>query len=92
MARTPDGEQALAENVHARLSAVDKATLDKLVEKRGAELAAQGISGQGTFGAWLRAMIYREAKAEGISTDPPAAPPGATAKAPPKGARKTAKK
>lgn len=65
-------------NVTARISRPEKEALDKSIATRGAMLRAQGITGQDTFSAWLRAVIREKATAEGYPVqDTPVAPPKA---------------
>lgn len=56
-------------NVSARITRAEKAALDKLLERRVAELEGQGIPGDATFSGWLRAAIRRESAARGIQVE-----------------------
>lgn len=73
-------ETALSVAVHARISLPEKAALDRLIASRAATLRAQGITGQDTFSAWLRAQIRKEAAASGrpVEDTPPEPAPAAT--------------
>lgn len=67
MARPPkDPAARLSQKVEARLSASEKAALEKLCDIRGRELASKGIADGGSFSVWLRYMIHREAAAAGF--------------------------
>lgn len=72
------GDAALSVSVQARISGTEKTALDRLISERSAELAADGITGQDTFAAWLRAIIRREAKAKGYPVQDAPAPARAT--------------
>jgi hypothetical protein len=72
------GFAALSVSVQARISATEKTALDRLISDRAAELAADGITGQDTFAAWLRGAIRREAKAKGYPVQDARAPAPST--------------
>jgi hypothetical protein len=79
MARPPkDAAIVLNEAVRARISTPEKQALDRLISERSAELAAEGITGQDTFAAWLRGIIRREAKAKGYPVQDAPAPASST--------------
>lgn len=65
MPRHTTEETELSVNVTARISKPEKEALDKSIAMRGAMLRAQGITGQDTFSAWLRAVIREKTSAEG---------------------------
>jgi len=69
------GDAALSVSVQARISGAEKTALDRLISERAAELAADGVTGQGTFAAWLRGIIRREAKAKGYPVQDVSTPP-----------------
>lgn len=77
------GDAALSVSVQARISTAEKKALDRLIAERAAELAADGVTGQDTFAAWLRGAIRREAKAKGYPVQDPRAATLATASPPP---------
>lgn len=72
------GEAGLSVSVQARISAAEKAALDRLISDRAAELADEGVTGQDTFAAWLRGVIRREAKAKGYPVQDAAASAAST--------------
>lgn len=82
MPRKPKSNVAAVETLTLRLTSADRALLDRLVAKRRAKLAEMGAEeADVTAASLVRALIRREAKAEGITTAPPvpsgAPPPSA---------------
>ena len=53
----------------ARISAAEKAALDRLCAEHGARLAAQGIANGDTAAVWLRAVIREKAAAAGYPVE-----------------------
>jgi hypothetical protein len=72
--RKKDPSAVLGAKVEARISAPEKQALDRLIAERAAALAADGITGQDTFSAWLRSAIREKAKAAGYPVQDIATP------------------
>jgi hypothetical protein len=79
-----DAAIVLSEDVRARISAPEKEALDRLISERAAAMAADGITGQDTFSAWLRAVIREKAKAAGYPVRDVLPNRAAAQKAPPR--------
>ena len=69
MGRPPkDPSGSATETVTFRVSAADRALLDRLVTLRAQELVDEGV--EVTIGSYFRALIRREARSRGLLDDP----------------------
>jgi hypothetical protein len=64
MATKKDDDSTATETLTVRLTTIDRFALDRLVEIRTAELAAEGITVKA--GTYVRGLVRREAMAKGL--------------------------